>query len=246
VAFEFKRNGYNVIQSDYYFDQESKSNREIDVKAFVQRMIQRVLFRISFIVECKLSKDKPWILFTSQDSKISDKAKIAQILSTFCGTFYLLRLCEKKEYWDKGLFDIGIRPAFGITQGFTTGKDIPYQAITGVAKATDAICKKNSDSKQGLICNVCIPIVVTEDKLFESFYENDIVVNEVESGVLLWRNMLTSNPHTIIRIYTFEKLKNTIPKLTQEIYELMNNSDDLILNVLEDIKNRNIEYKLWE
>lgn len=246
VANEFKKLGFNVIQSEYYQDSETELNREIDVKAFVQDKIKGVLFRFSFVIECKLSKDKPWILFTSQDSRISDKAKIAQIPSSNFGIFYLSGLCKKKENWKKNLFDIGPRPAFGITQGFTTGKDIPYQAITGVAKATDAICKSNSESKQGLICNICIPIVVTEGKLFESYYDEELIVNEIDAGVLLWRNKFTSNPHTIIRICTLESLKKLLPAYKQDILELFDNSDDLIQNAIEEFRKRKISFQLWK
>ena len=77
VAREFARNGFRVLQSDYYDDFESGDSREIDVVAHMQTMIGELLVRVEFVIECKASRDKPWVLFT-QHRSFADPARVAQ------------------------------------------------------------------------------------------------------------------------------------------------------------------------
>ena len=78
IATNLKKNHFRVIQSEYYTDQESSDTREIDIVADKQTVIDHVLFRVSLLIECKRSTDKPWLLFTSTTTHLADPARIAQ------------------------------------------------------------------------------------------------------------------------------------------------------------------------
>ena len=71
VAQLFRNSGFWVIQSDFYEDKESGKKREIDIVAHVSKQSEVLLplnfgFSVGCCVECKLGKDKPWLLLTSK------------------------------------------------------------------------------------------------------------------------------------------------------------------------------------
>lgn len=177
---------------------------------------------------------------------MANPAKIAQTPSSKLGKIFLRTICQDKNYWEKTIFDLGPRPAFGITQAFTTGKDVPYQAISGVSKATKAICEKDSNSRQGLICHINFPIVITEGKLFESFFEEKLSVNEIENGTLIWRNNLISSPHSIIKIHTFAGFVKMLPSYKLDIHKMLTDSSLFSKEILERYSKSNPSYKLWK
>jgi hypothetical protein len=72
VARTFREIGFEVSSSEYYLDPDEKKPREIDVIATLQKTISGVLFQIAYTVECKLSKDKPWVCFCSTVSRHRD------------------------------------------------------------------------------------------------------------------------------------------------------------------------------
>src|SRR5690348_1970744 len=67
VARAFRQAGFRVTQGRYYEDPQSHEWREIDVAASwaITRAGDTDVSRIAVTVaaECKLSRDKPWVLF---------------------------------------------------------------------------------------------------------------------------------------------------------------------------------------
>lgn len=63
VANTFLAHGFGALQGTYYTDPESKKSREIDVFARLNAATNDFTISLEVIVECKYSKDKPWILF---------------------------------------------------------------------------------------------------------------------------------------------------------------------------------------
>src|SRR4051812_46473888 len=85
VARAFRASRFRVIQSEYYSDPETKASREIDVIASVDARNEDFLFRLTFVVECKMSRDKPWVLFTGTSRGLADPARVAQRASNGLG-----------------------------------------------------------------------------------------------------------------------------------------------------------------
>src|SRR5690349_8577664 len=76
TSLTFKKRGFRTFQSDFVDD--NGTPREIDVLAYKDYWVGSSLFRLSCILECKWSKDKPWVVFTGEDSIIASSACIAQ------------------------------------------------------------------------------------------------------------------------------------------------------------------------
>jgi len=216
IASALQQKGFRVVQSEYFSDPESGDSRELDVVAFKQKEIESVLLRISLLIECKRSTDKPWLLFTSDKKRLANPARIAQRAANSLGRHYLLEVCKQDEVQDLSIFSLPERPAYGVTQALTTGKDVCYSAVTSVSKAALATVaeldkRKESEKKEFIIlrrsaniCSIVLPVVVVEGQLFEVFLDDqaDVIVNGIESGTLLWRNPIVGMPHTIVNIVT--------------------------------------------
>jgi Holliday junction resolvase len=100
VASALQQRGYRVVQSEYFFDPESGDSREIDVVAFKQKKTNGVLFRISLLIECKRSTDKPWILFTSGATHLADPARVTQRAANSLGRHFLHEACQTPNVQD--------------------------------------------------------------------------------------------------------------------------------------------------
>jgi hypothetical protein len=199
VARLFREAGFSVLQSEYYKDPSTSQHREIDVVASIQRRSKSILRRISFVVECKASRDKPWVVFTSSEKSLAAPARIAQNAGNIFGRSQLQRLSHSEEVQALSLFGLPERPGYAVTQAFTTGKDLPYEACVGAASSAVAITSAPSN-----LALIALPIVVIEGKLLECFLVagGDVAVQEVREATLVWRNPIINLPHTIIRLLT--------------------------------------------
>ena len=65
TAHKFKKRRFSVEQSYFAKDENGKA-REVDVLATANVPIGRSFLRIKHVVECKWSKDKPWVLFKDE------------------------------------------------------------------------------------------------------------------------------------------------------------------------------------
>lgn len=213
VARAFQRTGFRVIQSDYYTDNESGDSREIDVLASLQERDDNLLVRVTIVAECKSSKDKPWILFSSKECTLAKPARVAQRAASSLGRRVLLQLAQEDQVQTLPIFAVPEVPAYGLTQAFTSGHDVCYGAATAVADAAAAIAAEASQQqRRGLrpleVLEFVFPVVVTEARLFSATLESDssIAINEIQSSVLLWRNPLVGLPHTIIHVVSLGAL----------------------------------------
>ena len=92
VAEIFQEVDFYVNLSSYYKDPSESTYREIDVVAMNSVCdIDNISFDVRFIVECKYSQDKPWILFQSNSDFELGKY------------FEILR--KQIKYWDGKKFE---------------------------------------------------------------------------------------------------------------------------------------------
>lgn len=237
VARTFNQSGFRVVQSDYFEDTESGDSREIDVNAFAQESVGDVLLRITFAIECKVTPSKPWVLFT-QRRQLGDPARVAQRGCSKIGRKLVKTLAHNATVQALPLFQIPERPAYGITQAFTTGNDVAYVAAMSVSKAAGGqIRSANKHSSIGHpMCLLVFPVIVVDGQLVEAYLRDDgeMTVAAIDSGVLIWRNPVMHNLHNIITIIrrdcvesfattmrescatVFDVARNTIPKLAND------------------------------
>jgi hypothetical protein len=210
TAAALREAGFRVVQSDYYQDPHSKQHREIDVKASVQADADGALIRVSYVFECKLTRDRPWILFTGE-RRLANPAAVAQRTASNLGRRFLMHLAKDATIQQLPLLTVPVRPGYGITQGFTTGKDVAYEACTSVAAAAVAIVGEADRPRahgERKYIEIAFPVVLIDGRLFEAFINESqtLEVGELTSGNLVWRNPLGNIVHSLIHIVTASHL----------------------------------------
>lgn len=208
VAQAFQALGATVVQSDYYKDTTSGDSRETDVVAIWSSHFAQTFARVTFIVECKSSREKPWVLFSAGPSKLPPSAGVSRRAASAFGRHVLEEVSDEVVAQVSPLFELPRTTGYGLTQAFTSGHDVCYTAASAVASATSAyIARSNhiASNVEGIdLFEIFFPVLVTEAPLMEAFLRSDgsLSVQEIGSGTLLWRNPLVGTPQTVIQIIT--------------------------------------------
>ncbi|MFQ2546219.1 hypothetical protein ACK305_02845 [Aeromonas caviae] len=220
VAKKFRELGFRTTQSEYYDDPESGDNREIDIVASKQVLIGELLVRIRVCVECKSSKKHPWVVFTSQDTRIAKPAAIVQRPASKLGKLFLHSIAHESDAQALSLFRLDKRNGYGLTEAFTSGKDNAYASCISVAKCAKSITDDETKGsyQQGPICAITIPLVLIEGKLFECHQDDlELEVSEIARSQLIWRNQTSNIGHSIINIVTKGALEDFIADVQEFI-----------------------------
>ena len=78
-----------------------------------------MIIRVEFIIECKWSKDKPWIVLTDEAAQISPPACVAQTYRSRAAEDIMSHLAQSQEVQRLSLFHTPERPGFSGRQAFT-------------------------------------------------------------------------------------------------------------------------------
>jgi hypothetical protein len=233
VAKAFRAERFRVMQAEYYTDPESQSAREIDVVASMDARQSDYLFRVSFVVECKMSREKPWVLFTSDGPGLADPARVVQRASNRMGARLLRALAKENSMHGLALFHLHGPPCHGVTQAFTSGLDAAYAALLGSAKATKALALARGASRVPML-QLFFPLVVIEGRAFNYCLRDDgrATVDEVAEGTLLWRNPVVDVSHTIVDIVTVAGLSSYVTRAAAACQELFANGEAMCRSVI--------------
>ncbi|MGK3981490.1 hypothetical protein WME99_00525 [Sorangium sp. So ce136] len=210
VARAFQRKNFLIIRSEYYLDPDTHTARETDVVASVQEEVGDVFIRLSFVLECKTSLDKPWLLF-SDEMGLADPARVAQRAASTTGASFLYSLATDHRVSELPLFQIDSPASYGFTQAFTSGQDRAYEAALSAAKAVAALTHHADLQEERTgepYALVAFPVIVLRGGLFTARLCDGerLEVKAINEGTLLWRNPVVKNPHTIIKIVTEQHL----------------------------------------
>lgn len=243
VASAFRRSGFRVFQSDYYSDPATGVPREIDVVAYMDRRLSGLLVRVKFLIECKSSKSKPWLMFCAADQGLAEPARVAQRSASEIGSEALLKLAQRKNIQACGLFNVCVPPAYGLTQAFTSGTDVCYAASTtaAAAAAAAAIEAEKYSKSVSPICVLAFPVIVVEGRLFSCVLQDNgsIAVTESQRGTLLWRNSLAGEPHTIITVLTDSDVPKYASQSASAIKQFLGSCEKEMMAALHKWKARN-------
>lgn len=220
VARQFRSNSWWVLQASYYSDVETKQQREIDIIAYRNHYLEgskSPLLEISICVECKYSKDKPWILFSSENRE-EPTSFLLPVLST--DTFASLeKTIMELNPLPKSLFKPQSRLGYGLTQAFTTSKDLAYEAVMGVAKAAIAKAQERPRNKiNEQLISLVFPVVLVDGILFEAFlsHQGEVELHKSEHGILNLSYEFSSMEHPIqVHVCTLSGLADLLSKLDE-------------------------------
>ena len=188
--------GFSVIQSESYPDPETGKPREIDLSSLMFDVRQTYSTVLSFAVECKSTKAKPWIVLcsTGEDSSIFSMAYHA---ASKPGRSVLWSLTWNSAAPALSIFQLSKRKGYGITAAFKErqmDQDAAFAACHSCTNAAAALVR----SREGFAvpgypsCHVVLPLVVVDGPLFECYLDHsgEIAIAPVEESTLLWRNVV--------------------------------------------------------
>jgi len=193
--------------------------------AYKQKVIHDLLLRIALVIECKSSRQKPWILFSSQ-SRMSSRALVAQRAASGIGRRFLRKAAQYESVQMLPLFRLPAEPAYNFTQAFTSGDDVCYASAMSVAQATLAISAQRDrlPPPSRDVLEVDFPVIVTDARLLsvKLNVDNSVSIEDVIRGALVWRNPVIGMPHTIIQIVSLEALPSFAEEMQISIDCLIN------------------------
>lgn len=229
TANSFRKNGCRVFQGGYVEDQEEHKMREVDVLAWQDVTYQsRSLLRVSHVVECKWSGDKPWVVFTSP-SPISSAACITQTYGSDLGEALLWSVAGERDLHGMRLFATPDEAGFSGRQAFSsTGTDHFHHALRGVTgNALSYLTSYSRPSKKDAFPSIGVlafPIVVVDGLLFKAFFDDDLQdvrVEEVDDLRCHWRGAKNWRLNSTVDIVTMKSLDTFVNIRTAECRQLL-------------------------
>lgn len=206
VARAFRRLNFRVRQSLYYDDPDEGKSREIDVVAETGIGFEDALVAFYYAVECKLSSNKPWLLFAT--GELADSATFA--LSNGIATSRLARddlSLNLRDYLARhsSIFSKD-RLSHGLTCAFTTGVDVPYRSLLTAIKAAQWLADRQS--RKARVFAFAVPLVVIDTGLYEVFLNEDSEVNvkEVASGTVRLKSEVGGVASPWVKVLTSKAL----------------------------------------
>ncbi|GGF77332.1 hypothetical protein GCM10010912_23020 [Paenibacillus albidus] len=243
TATAFEKQGFRVRQSENYLDEKNNIHREVDVLAsLIHKLDDETLFRITHVVECKWSKDKPWVVFCSNGSNLSPAACIAQSVSSKFGNTLLWLMAADRDIYGSSHFLTPNTPGFSGRQALANGKDLFYSAMQNVTAASrlvgnyfdDSITKTPPDYAE-----LVFPVVVVNGSLFQAVYNDEcekIELEETKHIRLHWDGSESSKFPSSVDIITSDYIDEFVTIRRQEarlIFESMEKSYNLVQRCIE-------------
>ena len=214
VAQTFHKYGFDANQGQYVKDEEVNSLCEIDVLAQESEVEKDSLVRVCNVVECKWSRDKPWVIFTSRNNRIAESACIAQTISNKAGQAVLWAIAGDKKLWLTQMFRSPLKAGFNGRQVFGQKNDLFYQALQSVTRKSRLLVNKydpHRSTPEELLRSVVIafPLIVVDSDLFEAYLNPDVeklVVEEADHLRMHWRGSPSWPLHATVDIVRKAKL----------------------------------------
>lgn len=237
--------GFEVSQSECYVDPETGLSREIDLILYKSNFSQgegSVFLSYRLLVECKSSKDKPWLLFATPN--VNDDSEQDKFISSYrLEESYFGQDCIKR-YIQRLIFtgeEFSIYPnldsepwlGFGVTQAFSEAQDTPFKAIMSATKA--ALYYASRANQLEIVLpdfELFFPIVVIDVPLYAVFHNsesNELDMVEIEVGNILWKHHMAGRSRHGVYLVTKSALPTFLARCHQ-CAEWLLRQDEMGLN----------------
>jgi hypothetical protein len=205
TALAFHRRGWFFHHSRRYRDPILDKEREIDLLAFNDDPATDERIHGHFVIECKWTPKKPWVLFTSLRQSLTDIGYFRSTPMTTAAASVVEGLVSK----DVSRFPLftGVEEGYAIVQAFRDAQavDAAYSAVQAAVNAADFFARDMSESGKHSI--VYVPTVVLDGQLFRcALQENgDVSVKPIEMGFLVYHTASDNRCVHIVRESALEK-----------------------------------------
>lgn len=224
TAQVFMARQFDTRQSEYYMDFDSGETRETDVVVSRDANIANVMVRLSLVIECKAATDKPWILFSSGNDQLPDTTRVFQRPASQAGLKALLILMRHPEVCNAPLFMMGANSGYALVQGLRSEKDdrvdVGYKALGSVTHAACSMALRSDKIDQRTkrivsvlpnFAHILFPTLIIGGTLWRCALKpgdtTKVDVQQIDRGVLAWKNPIFGHAHTLVHIITKDNLE---------------------------------------
>lgn len=242
TANSFLKSHYSVTQGKYVEDENLL--REIDIDATKTWVIGDDYFRIHDIVECKWTKDKPWIVFNSH-MRMNPSASIAQTFGNELGQALMWKMAGEEELQRLSLFNDEMSLGFGGRQAFSNTDNF-YSAVQSIVTKTILSGNKYNNVPRRNpfeMISICFPIIVIDGQLYTCDYnavDDSLQMTETKHCLLDWRGNKGWKFHTRVNIVTKDYLEKFLQLRNEEINILLKYVFQYIANLKECYSKKDI------
>lgn len=227
VAKICHRVGFSPLQSEFYEDAESGKTRETDIVAHLVRKAGKKQATLTVVLECKVSPEKPWVLF-SAPNKLPGEFSVRQRAASRVGEQVLNKLAGDESIQNLELFRLPDVLGYSLVAASLDSKDKngqkdrAYEAVWSVTKATTGMVTKVQKFVPS-IALVALPMIVLRGRLFEARLDSDgaIALEEISKGVLGWRNPVLAEFASFIMVATEKGAEESLAKLHEDGQEFL-------------------------
>lgn len=208
--------GFSVAQSVYYKDIEEGKYRETDILAYRCQIINGVFVNITFVIECKSSLDKPWIILKNDrlSNSIDEHNKIFYS-DRFKTSFNKIKESSLKSDL---IFKNNVKYGYSLVTAFNNGNDRAYEAIQTTLKSCEYLVNATDESLRERVCNLYFPVVIVKGQLFNATMttNNDLDLSKIDNGQIILSRSYHEYHNSVIRILNDEKLEENIKLLVDQ------------------------------
>lgn len=217
---------YLVASNIYFVDLDEGKGRELDLRALRNYIIEsegsNYYCRNYYFIECKKSKKKPWIFFTSPQTPydvdlfgLGCKGNMAEPTEPWHVPKIMSKLHKIHPFISASKFG---RSYFEAFKDFESGKAI-LSSLVSSAKAVAMAKMEISKSSSRDICHF-YPIVVFEGDLYEAYLEKDEV--QLTESELIYVSFFYQSSHYMNSKYIIPVVREEyLPKLLSSLDEVM-------------------------
>jgi hypothetical protein len=246
TASVFYKNGFDVNQGFYVRDIKSELPREIDVLADATVDVKPSFIRVSYVVECKWSRDKPWIIFTSKNEHLHPASCVAHTIGSSTGEAILWTLAGDEKLHSLDTFCAPRRPGFSGRQVFNKGNDIFYTAIQSVTSAAMSLVNWYNGNERTLsktleLAVIALPVIVIDGPLFEAYFDSEsgqMAIEEVEQVKVHWRGL--GDSINTVDMVAANKLNDFVEKRRGEMSDIFERASTCLEQIHECYKKRSL------
>lgn len=225
----FAAHGLTASQGTYVPDPVSGQLREVDVIASSHLGGDDVVCRTSVVVECKWSRDKPWIVFTTPHGRPSREEAVVQALASSFGEGVMWHLSTDKTLQGYYQQRQPVRVGFGGRQAFTDKgeKDQFYTAIQGVVAAAISVATRE-DPRPGyivtggpMIAHLVYPLIVVDGSLFEAYFDGaEMQTHQITHANVAWQGHEGRDRPVMVEIVSLQALTNYVEEISVHCREV--------------------------
>jgi hypothetical protein len=180
VGRTLRESGWTTRHGGYFVDVETSKTRDLDVHASIyEGHPDHGVVSVVLAVECKRSRDKPWVAFTSSEHQVASTYEYA--LAPGHQSQVALLYAIKEGLPTPDVMKRPIRIAHGLTTAHTNaGGSAPtdaYAAVRGAISAAAALTSRREEFQKNLastygIIDLVLPVVVLDGHLFEMYIDD--------------------------------------------------------------------------